>query len=182
MLRPEDAEGSPFGESGPNGIGADRALRPIAADFEVVTPTLIDDPRIAGCLNDESTRIGQDHHRGGFCEEEVGPLQSGAGCRQEHGILTAAAEHFRFTGEWRLVTVYRHAELARPLPGGCDALRNSLGRLSLQQEGFPGQASFVLLCHAFPSLFPSVAGNPAVPQLNERRLSSRVCGRRSVRW
>src|SRR6202040_492470 len=155
---------------------------PIAADFKVVAPALVYDRRIAGCLNDEPARIGQGHHRGGFREEEAGPLQSGAGGRQEHGALTAAAEHFRLPGEWRLATFYRHAELARPLPGGCDALRNSLGRLSLQQEGFPGQANFVLLCHALLSLFPPLGEIPAVPQLNERRLSPLFCGRRSVRW
>ena len=57
-----------------------------------------------------------------------------------------------------------------------------LGRLSLQQEGFPGQANFVLLCHAFPSLFPPLGEIPAVPQLNEHRLSPLFCGRRSLRW
>ena len=87
-------------------------------------------------------------------------MQSRAGGRQEHGVLTAAAEHFRLPGEWRLATFYRHAERSRPLPGRCDALRNSLGRLSLQQEGFPGQANFVLWCHASPSLFPPLQEIP----------------------
>jgi hypothetical protein len=66
MLGPEDTDGSPFRESCPDGVGADRAFLPIAADFKVVAPALVHDPWIAGCLDDEAASIGQDHHRGGF--------------------------------------------------------------------------------------------------------------------
>jgi len=162
MLGPEDTDGSPFRESLSRWRWCRSRPPPNFRRLQGGCAGLGRDPRIAGCLNDESTRIGQDHHGGGFCEEEAGPLQSRAGGGQKHGILTAAAEHFRLPGEWRLLTFYRHAERSRPLPGGCDALRNSLGRLSLQQEGFPRPSEFRAVVPRFSFPVSSVGEIPAV--------------------